>query len=53
MGSALQYSRPTVLAFGNISWIMAACWSSGARSEVPEMLLPTVPVQSEMSSAVA
>lgn len=42
---------PTFLASGNSSWIMAACWSSGARSDVPEMLPPTVPLKLSMPSA--
>ena len=35
--------RPTVLASGYHSWIIWACWSRGARSEVPDTLAPTVP----------
>ena len=31
--------------------IMAACWSRGARSEVPETLLPTVPEKFSMPRA--
>ena len=46
VGSAEQYSRPTFLASGIHSTIISACWSSGARSEVPEMLPPTVPEKS-------
>ena len=30
---------------------MSACWSRGARSDVPEILPPTVPLKSLMSSA--
>ena len=52
-GSAEQYSRPTVLASGNSSWSIAACWSNGARSLVPDTLMPVAPVQSAMSRAVA
>ena len=39
------------MASGNHSLIMAACWSRGARSEVPEMLPPTVPLKFWISSA--
>ena len=53
LGSLEQKSIPTFLALGNSSWSMAACLSRGARSEVPEMLPPTVPVQSAISRAVA
>ena len=44
--------RPTFLASGNSSWIIAACWSRGARSVVPEMLPPTVPEKFSMPRAV-
>jgi hypothetical protein len=44
---------PTVLALGKSSFTMAACPSSGARSEVPEMFLPVAPLQSLMFRAVA
>ncbi len=53
LASLEQNSMPTFLASGNSSWSMAACLSRGARSEVPEMLPPTVPFQSEISRAVA
>ena len=33
-GSAEQYNKPTFFASGNSSFNIAACWSSGARSEV-------------------
>ena len=39
------------MASGIHSTIISACWSSGARSEVPEMLPPTVPEKSLRPSA--
>ena len=42
---------PTVWASGSSSISMSACWSRGARSEVPETLPPTVPSKLSMSSA--
>ena len=50
-GSAEQYRSPTVLASGKSSFSIAACWSRGARSEVPEILPPTVPSKSVRSRA--
>ena len=53
MGSALQYSIPTVgyWSAGKKSASIWACWSSGARSLVPETLPPTVPSNPSMPSA--
>ena len=42
---------PIVFAFGNHSFTIFACASNGARSEVPEMLPPTVPLKSSIPSA--
>ena len=42
--SAEQYNSPMFFASGKISWIMSACPSNGARSEVPEIFFPTIPV---------
>ena len=39
------------MASGYHSLIIWACWSRGARSEVPDTLVPTVPVKSAMFSA--
>ena len=49
--SAEQYSRPTFLASGKSSLTIAACSLSGARSEVPETLMPVTPLKSSMPSA--
>ena len=42
---------PTVLISGAISLIIAACWSSGARSDVPVTLVPVLPEKLSMPSA--
>ena len=51
LGSAEQYSSPTVLVSGSSSRIMSACSVRGARSEVPETLPPTVPEKLSIPSA--
>ena len=54
LASALQKRMPTFLASGKKSCRMAACWSSGARSEVPETLRATLrPSHSSISKAAA
>ena len=52
LGSAEQYRIPTFFLSGNRVLIISACLSRGARSAVPVTLVPVVPFQSAMDSAV-